>query len=193
MPEEEPGVIARYPVTYLGGLPDRPKQMANMTFAVREDQFTLGPARVLRAGEWPAPDAFQPLDIPYQDVVSVELAAKQLGAARAIIGGLNSRQLNQQNNIHVTYHSAGHELVLRLEMSTTGLTTISATANRCRQLIDLLRAQGILDKFEGSKAAAPSTAGDPVAQISKLAELRDAGILTEAEFQAKKAELLARM
>jgi hypothetical protein len=30
-------------------------------------------------------------------------------------------------------------------------------------------------------------------QIRQLAELRDSGILTEAEFQAKKAELLSRM
>jgi hypothetical protein len=30
-------------------------------------------------------------------------------------------------------------------------------------------------------------------QIAKLAELRDAGVLTEAEFAAKKTELLGRM
>lgn len=34
---------------------------------------------------------------------------------------------------------------------------------------------------------------DPLEQIGKLAELRDAGVLTEDEFAAKKAELLARM
>jgi cell division protein FtsN len=39
-------------------------------------------------------------------------------------------------------------------------------------------------------AAAPSSVPE---EIRKLAELRDSGILTEAEFQAKKAELLARM
>lgn len=36
-------------------------------------------------------------------------------------------------------------------------------------------------------------AGDPLAQIRKLAELRDAGVLTDAEFEAKKAELLRRV
>ena len=35
--------------------------------------------------------------------------------------------------------------------------------------------------------------GDPIEQIRKLAELRDAGILTDDEFAAKKAELLSRM
>ena len=34
---------------------------------------------------------------------------------------------------------------------------------------------------------------DPLEQIRKLAELRDAGLLTEAEFEAKKTELLRRV
>jgi Bacterial PH domain/Short C-terminal domain len=36
-------------------------------------------------------------------------------------------------------------------------------------------------------------ASDPVAQLKQLAELRDAGIVTPEEFEAKKAELLSRM
>lgn len=38
-------------------------------------------------------------------------------------------------------------------------------------------------------AAAP--APDPVAQLKELAELKNQGILTEAEFQAQKAKILA--
>jgi hypothetical protein len=63
-------------------------------------------------------------------------------------------------------------------------------------LLDLLRTEGILDKFGAKKEAAqapPSPAVSGADEIPKLAELRDAGILTEAEFQAKKTELLARM
>ncbi|CED90296.1 SHOCT domain-containing protein [Actinomyces succiniciruminis] len=43
--------------------------------------------------------------------------------------------------------------------------------------------------------AAPSAAGgeDVMAQIQQLASLRDAGVLTEEEFTAKKAELLSRL
>jgi hypothetical protein len=43
--------------------------------------------------------------------------------------------------------------------------------------------------------AAPAAAAEPdvMEQITKLAALRDAGILTEDEFNSKKAELLARM
>ncbi|AWW39803.1 hypothetical protein ADL00_14630 [Streptomyces sp. AS58] len=41
-------------------------------------------------------------------------------------------------------------------------------------------------------APAPQTS-TPVEQLRQLAELRDAGILSEEEFAAKKAEILARM
>lgn len=40
---------------------------------------------------------------------------------------------------------------------------------------------------------APPAAPDPMEQLRKLAELRDAGILTEEEFTAKKADILGRM
>ena len=41
---------------------------------------------------------------------------------------------------------------------------------------------------------APAAVADsPMEQLKKLAELKDAGVLTPEEFDAKKAELLARM
>jgi hypothetical protein len=44
-------------------------------------------------------------------------------------------------------------------------------------------------------AGAPTSAApeDPFAQIERLGELRDKGLLSEAEFEAKKAEVLGRM
>jgi len=40
-------------------------------------------------------------------------------------------------------------------------------------------------------APAPAPAPDPIAQLKELAELKNQGILTEAEFQAQKTKLLA--
>ena len=40
-------------------------------------------------------------------------------------------------------------------------------------------------------AAAPAAAPDLMTELSKLADLKNAGILTEAEFTAAKAKLLA--
>lgn len=44
-----------------------------------------------------------------------------------------------------------------------------------------------------SDSAGESTPVDPLDQLKRLGELRDAGVLTESEFQAKKAEILARL
>lgn len=57
----------------------------------------------------------------------------------------------------------------------------------------------VKDRFPARPAASPSTVEptqsaqpDVAEQLKKLASLRDAGILTDEEFAAKKAELLAR-
>jgi hypothetical protein len=42
----------------------------------------------------------------------------------------------------------------------------------------------------GHKASAPTASHDPMEQLKKLAELKDAGIITAAEFDAKKKKLL---
>lgn len=49
--------------------------------------------------------------------------------------------------------------------------------------------------FHKAQAAppVPPAAADPMEQLRRLGELRDAGVLTEPEFAAKKAELLARL
>ncbi|MGY1578750.1 SHOCT domain-containing protein [Streptomyces sp. MN13] len=62
----------------------------------------------------------------------------------------------------------------------------------------------VLGKIPAADQAAPAApsvqpaapapqASTPVDQLRQLAELRDAGILSEEEFAAKKAEILARM
>jgi TPP-dependent pyruvate/acetoin dehydrogenase alpha subunit len=58
--------------------------------------------------------------------------------------------------------------------------------------MDLLRRENILDKLKKSEAPA-AQANDPLAQLEKLSKLKDAGILSEDEFNAKKAELLAKI
>ena len=65
-------------------------------------------------------------------------------------------------------------------------------------LRDVPAAQGKLllqgDDLGGrSDAPAPEPASDPLEQLSRLAQLRDQGVVTAAEFEQKKAELLSRM
>jgi len=42
-------------------------------------------------------------------------------------------------------------------------------------------------------AKAGAAADDPMTKLKKLGEMRDAGLVTHEEFEAKKAELLAEM
>ena len=48
-------------------------------------------------------------------------------------------------------------------------------------------------QYEPAPAPAPAAApaADPIEQLTKLAQLRDSGVLTDAEFQAQKAKILA--
>jgi hypothetical protein len=48
---------------------------------------------------------------------------------------------------------------------------------------------------EQAPAAAPEAGGseDPIDKLKELAQLKDQGILTEAEFDAQKAKILAQM
>lgn len=54
-------------------------------------------------------------------------------------------------------------------------TTIFNQAAKCKELMDLLRREDVL------------------AQVEKLAKLKEAGVLSEEEFNAKKAVLLEKL
>jgi hypothetical protein len=87
----------------------------------------------------------------------------------------------------------------------TGTATISSMGNKLevgmnkddgKAITDLLRDR--ISALQSASAATGSGQGTEPArdipdQIRKLGELRDAGVLTEEEFEAKKAELLSRM
>ena len=48
-------------------------------------------------------------------------------------------------------------------------------------------------RAEPAAEPAPATGPNPIEQIRQLGQLRDAGLITPEEFEAKKADLLARM
>lgn len=174
----------QYKVIYRGGLADLPKaKVAAIELELTDDAFVLTPTSA-------AKKFWQPLTIPYANVADVTIVGRQVSTFEGLVGGLNSRQLNQDNNIHVDYtDEAGTQTLLRLEMLTG--VTVMGQAKKATEFADRLRTLGIRDKFQG---AAPAAGGTDVAdQLRKLGELRDAGVLTAEEFDAKKTELLARM
>lgn len=175
------GSLRDYEVIYLGGHPDYPKKKSGsaITFSIMPDSIYLHPT--ITSEKW-----FKAYSIPYSTISKLEIVQRTVSTAETLLGGVNSRQLNQANNIQISYTTAdGKEIVLRLEML-TGIT-VMGQATKCNEMMDFLRENSIMNKFKKESSASPSDVTD---QIKKLSELHDQGILTDDEFNAKKKQLL---
>ncbi len=96
------------------------------------------------------------------------------------------------NNIEITFtNSDGEELTLRLEML-TGIS-VDGQAVKCKEMLDLLRQNQILKKIQRGQNQNVVIQDDIPTKIKKLNELKEAGILSEEEFQQKKSELLTTL
>ena len=80
-------------------------------------------------------------------------------------------------------------------MARTAVVAVTATAvsNRVsRRQAERWAAQEPEPQYaEQPQAAPPPAAPDPIERLKELGELRDKGVLTEEEFAAQKAKLLA--
>jgi hypothetical protein len=175
-----------YGVNYRGGQPAYPKaKVTGIEFSLFRDRFELRPTLGSKC--------FAGSTIPYTAVLDLEIVQRQVNTVEGLLGGPDSRQLNQANNIHITYQDDEDVVLVRLEML-SGIT-VMGQAKKCRELEDRLRVHGIRGRFRQtpSDPAEMQVTADIPAQIEKLAGLRDKGILSDAEFEAKKTDLLSRM
>ena len=78
-------------------------------------------------------------------------------------------------------------ITLRKEDAGKTFTLFTTATKLIRFSLELVETPSI------ASAQAPTPTSDIPTQIAKLAELHQAGVLTTEEFEAKKAELLARM
>jgi hypothetical protein len=181
----ESGEIDSYSVTYIGGLESYPKAKSGaIDLKICDDRFVLHPT--MGTQNW-----FKKLTIDYSQIKSFDIAQRQVSTMEALLGGLDSRQLNQATNIHIEYKDDfGTDLVLRLGML-SGLSVMGQAA-KCKELLDLLRVKGILAKFTKPQVSISQQLDIPE-QIEKLAELVNKGILNKEEFELKKNELLKRI
>lgn len=181
------GAIIRYGVVYLGGLAQYPKKHSGeIGFNIMPDSFYLKPT--ITTKEW-----FEDMVIPYDKIIKFEITTRQMTMAEQMMTN-DARTLEQDNNIEITYTDDNNtEVLLRLEML-TGIS-VAGQAVKCREMMDILRQQGILKKLNEEQAGntAPIGGQSIPEQIAKLNELKEAGILTEEEFNSKKSELLAKM
>lgn len=88
----------------------------------------------------------------------------------------------------------GDEYIVRNEMLTR--FTVMGQAKVCQEMLDLLQTKGIMKQFKGTESnRSNNTFGgdDVIKQIEKLAALKESGIITEEEFNRKKAVLLEKL
>lgn len=183
------GSIARYEVTYIGGLPQLPKKKTGaIGLNIMPDRFILKPTIT-------ALDFFELMEIPYDSISKFELDKRTVSNAEMLLSSSSSdmKSLEQENNINITYTAEdGSEIMLRVEMLTG--VSVYGQAGKCREMLDVLRNNKILDKLNKTTEAAPQQVQEsPIDQIKKLSELKDLGVISEEEFNQKKAELLAKL
>lgn len=185
------GLIDSYTVTYKGGLRELPKaKLGKITLGIYNDRFCL------TAGNDVARKFWTNIEIPYNTISDVAVVDRAVSTFEGLAGGLNSRQLNQKNNIHFSFLGSDGPTVLRVEML-TGVTVIGQ-AKKCQEFEDRLRSHQIQERFGAAAMAQPPTQSAPqdvrvsaADELGKLAALRDQGILSDEEFQAQKRKLLA--
>jgi hypothetical protein len=182
--------LESYSVTYRGGLPDLPKaKVGKIELEIRADRFKLKPTSASK-------NFWSEMEIPYNTILNLEIVERTLNSFEGIAGRLNSRQLNQRNNIHITYLRPEGDQLLRLEMLSG--VTVMGQAKKCNEFQDRLRNLRVREQFvANAPAAAPSALVAPATpmiavadELAKLAALRDSGVLSAEEFDAQKAKLL---
>lgn len=132
--------LASYTVIYRGGLPGLPKsKAAGIKFDVHKDHFEL-------TGKMGSKKFWTDLTIPFSMVHDVTIAGRQVSTFEAVVGGMESRQLDRSNNIHISFtNEAILSLLLRLEMLSG--VTVPVQAKRCAEFEDLLRVNNIYTHF----------------------------------------------
>ena len=132
---------------------------------------------------------FEDLVIPYDTVQDFEIVKRTVSMSEGLMSS-NSQNLAVDNNIEITYlDSNQEELTLRLEML-TGFS-VDGQAVKCKEMLDILKQHKILKRLKKDSSSPAVVADDIPTKIKKLNELKEAGLLSEEEFQKKKAELLS--
>ncbi len=154
------------------------------------DSFIFKPENLARK-EWFGEENFV---IPYDKVTKLEIVKRQVSMTEAMMSSNGeTKSLEQMNNINISYlDGEGTEQMVRIEML-TGFN-IYKQAEKCQELMDLLREKKILNKFRGEEKRDGESSGDDVfAQIEKLAALKEKGLISEEEFNQKKTVLLEKL
>ena len=159
--------LESYDVVYKGGLRDLPKSKAGkIKMDLYPDRIELLPT--IGSKFWTE------LTIPFRTISSLDIVERTLNTFEGLAGGLNSRQLNQKNNIHVTFAGAEGETLLRLEMLSG--VTVMGQATKCNEFEDRLRNFRVREQFVTSPPSQTLPGEGISAALARLASLKADGI-----------------
>jgi len=167
-------ILISYKVNYMHGLPEHKKPIYSIRMNLLRDGIFFQKTRKHNFY----------LYIEYKKIEKIEIV-KGVGTRYGNIADLAGKQ------IEITYQNdVQHQMCIRFEMATAKLIGW-ADVKACQELMSFIKNSGIADKF--IQPATHVQTPDILTQIEKLGELHKSGVLTDEEFEAKKAELLGRL
>ena len=176
MAKNNQGTLLRtYNVYYISGLSGYAALIKNVKLQLFSEGFLLH-------GK-----IFPPLWIPCSSIVDFKLLA---GMGDVWTHASRSGNLLEKL-MEITFTDQNQQMsTIKLEMV---VSIFSGMPNyrACKQLVKIMKSNNIFEKFATTNAT--NLSAEILTQIEKLAEMHKSGILTDEEFQAKKAELLSRI
>ena len=168
-------VLGTFPVSYVsGGL--NVKKHSKWTMKLTQDAFVFAGIDPSRAY------------IPHEHIISFEVKPRSL-VTNSVITTIQG----YKTVLDFTFIGNTEQLEIVRFQVFAGIGTGFKENQMCEQLVHIMKANGIFDKFKKTNATTTPVQDDILGQIEKLAELHKAGILTDEEFQTKKAELLKKI
>jgi hypothetical protein len=129
---------------------------------------------------------------PYNRVIKVELDFFQLRGSRAFLASPNLGRMLQEvkNTIAVTYlDDEDIEQVIKFQIH--GAATIPGEGVKAQEFLNYLLQ--FKKSFLKEEVISSANLDDPLTVLKKLKELKDQGIISDSEFEAKKQSILKRL
>ena len=170
-------LLRRYKVNYISGLKNISKIRRKLSLLLYSEGFVISGKN------------FPFIWIPYHSVVEFKLS-NGYGSYWTYAGAAD---VFHEKMIHIAFSAQNEGLIcIKLEMVVSFFSPM-ANYKASSELFSFVNTSGISARFHVNKSIPQGQNSDIYAQIEKLAELHHAGILTDEEFAAKKAELLKRI
>ncbi len=181
------GALSKYSMVYEGGLEQfKPKSSDPCAIGLNilPDRFVMKPEHGAM-NTWFGDTTYE---IPYNKIIEFKTTNRGMGSSANIESILLISFITDE----------GKNRRIRLEML-DGFTYVGQE-QKLREMINFLDDKGIMgliNNKENDNKSQSSNSGnssdDPIAQLEKLSMLKQKGIITEEEFQSKKAEMLSRL